>query len=157
MLPLILLLTALAATGVSLVLDPSRTRKGLVTAARSLWGITPSMLGVVGLVGLMLAVVGPETIRSLFNVHGLKGFVLVSLIGTLLTIPAPVAFPLAGSLRDMGAGLPELAAFLTTLTMVGLLTAPLEVAAFGRRFTVLRQSLSFMCAVGVGLAMGMLL
>ena len=50
-----------------------------------------------------------------------------------------------------------MASFLTTLTMVGIVTAPLEIATFGRRFTLLRQSLSLALALLVGAVMGVLL
>ncbi len=41
--------------------------------------------------------------------------------------------------------------------MVGALTAPMEIKAFGRRFTLLRQSLSLALALLVGALMGGLL
>jgi len=57
----------------------------------------------------------------------------------------------------MGASLPALASFITTLTMVGILTSPLEVKAFGRRFTFIRQFLSLILALLIGALMGVLL
>ena len=69
----------------------------------------------------------------------------------------PIAYPLAGSLHRMGASLPALASFITTLTMVGILTSALEIKAFGRRFTVIRQTLSLLLALVIGALMGVLL
>jgi uncharacterized membrane protein YraQ (UPF0718 family) len=68
-----------------------------------------------------------------------------------------MAYPMAGSLHQMGASLAALASFITTLTMVGLLSAPLEVKAFGRPFTILRQGASLILALAVGALMGVLL
>lgn len=57
----------------------------------------------------------------------------------------------------MGAPPASLAAFVTTLTMVGTVTAPIEISYFGKRFTLLRQSLSFITAILIGLLMGVFL
>ena len=104
-----------------------------------------------------MALVPPSVIANLFHAHGRVGFFLLAGLGALLTIPAPVAYPLAGSLHRMGASLPALASFITTLTMVGLLSAPLESKAFGRRFTILRQTFSLALALVIGALMGALL
>ena len=82
---------------------------------------------------------------------------LVSAIGSLITMPGPIAFPLAGSLLKLGAPPATLAAFITTLTMVGIVTAPIEISYFGKRFTIMRQSLSFITAILIGILMGIFL
>ncbi len=154
-----LILAALALTGVALsaLRDPARTRAALAQAGRAGLGLAPSLLLLTAALGLSLALIPPAALARLFQSHGVLGFFLLAGVGSLLTIPGPVAYPLAGSLHQMGAGLPALATFITTLTMVGLLTAPLEVKAFGRRFTVLRQGLSLGLALLIGALMGVLL
>lgn len=148
--------TALAVL-VSWRLDPERTRRALRIGAKSLHGLAPRILGMVALVGLVLALVPPEVIRKLFSYGGIGGFALVSAIGSILTMPAPIAFALVGSLFKLGAAPASLAAFVTTLTMVGVMTAPMEISAFGPRFTLLRQTLSFVMAIAIGLLMGAVL
>ncbi|QWV94236.1 permease [Geomonas oryzisoli] len=148
--------TALAVL-VSWRLDPERTRRALRIGAKSLHGLVPRILGMVALVGLVLALVPPELIRKLFSQGGVAGFALVSAIGSIVTMPAPIAFALVGSLFKLGAAPASLAAFVTTLTMVGVMTAPMEISCFGRRFTLLRQALCFVTAILIGLAMGVLL
>ena len=111
----------------------------------------------IGVVGLMLALVPQETLVGLFSVKGLAGFTLISLVGAFISMPAPIAFPLAGSLLTMGAAPASLAAFITTLTMVGVVSAPIEISYFGLRFTLLRQTLSLTAAIIIGLLMGVFL
>jgi len=65
-------------------------------------------------------------VKDFFLLHKIR----YSLIGTITLIPAFVAFPLVGSLMDSGAGIVTLTAFLTTLTMVGFVTFPLESRTF---------------------------
>lgn len=137
--------------------DRARTRRALEAAWRSWVGLLPSLLGLTAGIGLATALISPQAVARLFHEHGAAGFLLLSGLGALLTIPSPVAYPLAGTLHRMGASLPALASFITTLTMVGLLTAPLEVKAFGRAFTFRRQALSLALALAIGAAMGVLL
>ena len=137
--------------------DREKTRRALKIGAKSLQSLLPRILGMVALVGLVLALVPPDLLRRLFNVRGLGGYLLIAGIGSLITMPAPIAFPLAGSMLRLGAAPATLATFVTTLTMVGIVTAPMEVAHFGTRFTVVRQTLSFITAIIIGLLMGVFL
>jgi uncharacterized membrane protein YraQ (UPF0718 family) len=157
MFSLILCAVAALALALSWAKDRGRTRKALLGSARAMLNLTPSLLGMTGLVGLGLALVPPDFLANLFRHHGPAGFMLITTVGALITMPAPVAFPLAGSLMKLGVSLSALAAFITTLTMVGVVTAPLEAAYFGKRFTLVRQSLSFGLALLIGLLMGELL
>ncbi|NLX74993.1 MAG: permease, partial [Synergistaceae bacterium] len=45
-------------------------------------------------------------------------------------------------------------AFLTTLTMVGIVTFPLEKKEFGTKFTAIRNGFSFIFAIIIALIMG---
>jgi Predicted permeases len=152
----LLAITALAYL-LSLAASRRRTLAALRLGWRSLLGIAPGLLGMVGAVGLALALLPPDTLAALFRRSGVAGFVLVALTGSLVTMPAPVAFPLAGTLLRLGASLASVAAFITTLTMVGVVSAPLEIQHFGKRFTLVRQGLSFLLALTVGLLMGVVL
>ncbi len=155
--PLVLLVAAVAGVTLSALRDGARTRAALRASVRSGRGLLPGLLAVLAGVGLTMAAIPPAGVAALFQSRGTAGFFLLATLGALMTIPGPVAYPLAGSLHRMGASLPALASFLTTLTMVGALTAPMEIAAFGRRFTLLRQSLSLILALLVGALMGGLL
>jgi uncharacterized membrane protein YraQ (UPF0718 family) len=56
-----------------------------------------------------------------------------------------------------GADIVPAVAFLTTLTMVGVVTFPLEQREFGRKFAISRNVLSFVLAMGIALVMGVIL
>lgn len=134
--------------------DKVRTLDALGASTQAFIKLLPGLLGMVVLVGIALAIFSKENIVAVFNYKGLYGFILVSLLGALITIPGPIAFPLAGALFHMGVNREHLATFITTLTMVGLLSAPLEISYFGKRFTFMRQGLSFIAAIFIGLIMG---
>ncbi|GLH72758.1 hypothetical protein GETHLI_12600 [Geothrix limicola] len=157
MFSVVLLTAALGGVVVSGFRDRARTRAALLHAARSGLNLLPSLVGMTAGVGLAMAAIPATLIAQLFHAHGVAGFFLLASLGALLTIPGPMAYPLAGSLHHMGASLSALASFITTLTMVGILTSPMEVKAFGRRFTFIRQSLSLVLALLIGALMGVLL
>lgn len=127
-----------------------KTIKALETSLMSLRKLALPILGMIFLVGIILAIFPKESLVSIFNIKGVYGFLLVSLIGAIVTISGPIAFPLAGALLQIGANQDLLASFITTLTMVGIASSPLEISYFGRRFTVLRQGLSFIAAIIIG-------
>jgi uncharacterized membrane protein YraQ (UPF0718 family) len=58
---------------------------------------------------------------------------------------------------DAGASIVPAVAFLTTLTMVGVVTFPLEKKEFGLKFAVMRNTLSFISAIAIALVMGVVL
>lgn len=154
MFPLTLLGCTLAALLLSYQKDPARTLRALQVSRKAMLGMLPGLAGMILLLGLALAMIPVHALADLFRFHGLAGFALISGVGAILTMPAPIAFSLAGSLLKRGVSPAALAAFITTLTMVGTVTAPMEISYFGKRFTFVRQGLSFGLALLIGALMG---
>lgn len=116
------------------------------------------VLGVMALVALVLALLPPDLIKGLLGGENRSvSTVFGALIGTVTIMPAFIAFPLAKSLYVSGAHLVAIAAFLTTLTMVGVATYPIEVRHFGRSFTLARNGISIVMALAIAFGMGVLL
>jgi len=113
------------------------------------------IIAVIFLIGLILTLIPIDTIQNTLNSSNtLVSSIFAAIVGSLTLIPAFVAFPLVGSLVDVGAGTVVAVSFLTTLTMVGLVTFPLERKEFGTKFAVTRNSLSFIMAIVIALVMG---
>ena len=72
-------------------------------------------------------------------------------------IPSLIAFPLAASLLKGGASITAAAAFITTLTMIGTVTLPLEIKELGKKVALLRNGISFIMAIIIALIMGVML
>lgn len=150
-------LYAAAAAGLlySFVLDRQKTKKSLMVARKAFLNIFPEFSAILILIAIVLTVVPPATVRVLLGGQsGFAGMLISSLVGSVTLIPGFIAFPLAKSLVDAGAGLTQIVVFISTLMMVGFVTAPLEIRYFGRRQTILRNTLayaySFLAAVIVG-------
>lgn len=149
-------------TGGALVISLTKNKRRTLNAMKIARGMMGNMIGEIAailfLIGLILTFIPPETIKSVLGQSDQFISTIVSaVVGSITLIPAFVAFPLVGSFVDIGAGIVPAVAFLTTLTMVGVVTFPLEKQEFGLKFAVTRNTLSFLFAVMIALAMGVLI
>ena len=144
--------------GLSFAGDRQKTLLGLKKAWKSFEGILPQFLSILVLVGLMLALVDEAVISRLLGTEsGVTGMAVAAAVGSVTLIPGFIAFPLAASLLAAGAGYGQMAMFLTTLMMVGIVTLPLESTFFGKRLALTRNLLAFLYAVVSSTIMGVLL
>jgi uncharacterized membrane protein YraQ (UPF0718 family) len=142
----------------SFLKDPGKTKKALKKAWKAFDNILPQLMGILVIVGLMLAAVDPETISRLIGGEsGLSGMLLAAVVGGITLIPGFVAFPLAATLLNNGAGFMQIAVFISTLMMVGVVTLPVEIQYFGKRAAVLRNTLAFSFSFVVALVIGVIL
>ncbi|MFA5576873.1 MAG: permease [Tissierellaceae bacterium] len=140
---------------VSFFKDKKKTKQSLKKAWKSFENILPQMLAMITFIGVIVSVLSPETISKIIgNSSGWYGVIIAAILGSVTLIPAFVAFPLAAILLQNGAGYMQLSAFISTLTMVGVITFPLEIKFFGKKFTILRNSLAFTLALVVAFIIG---
>lgn len=138
--------------------DKQKTKLALKKAWKSFESILPQFLSILIIIGTLLAWFDPETISSLIGQQsGWRGIVLASLIGSITLIPGFVAFPLAAALLKSGAGLTQLAVFISTLMMVGIVTLPIEIKYFGKKAAFLRNALAFAFSYIVAIVVGVVL
>lgn len=140
---------------VSFVKDRGKTRSALIKAVRAFLNILPDFATVLAIVGLVLTFLSPSIVAGLIGRGtGILGMLVTSVVGAITLIPGFVAFPLAKSLLDRGAGIMQIAVFVSTLMMVGFVTAPLEIRYFGRKVTVLRNALAYVFSFIVAVIIG---
>lgn len=142
----------------SLVKDKKKTFTSMKKSKVMMGNMLTSIISIIALIGLVLAIIPPETIEKVLGSSNVLASTLIAaVIGSVTLIPAFVAFPLVGSLVRAGASIVPGVAFLTTLTMVGIVTFPLEAKEFGRKFALTRNILSFGFAIIIALIMGVIL
>ncbi len=142
----------------SLIKSRQKTKKAFLVAGKALLKMGPSLLAIIGIVGLTLGILTPETIEKLVGAEaGFIATVVAAVIGAITLIPSLIAFPLAGSLMRSGATVMTMSVFITTLVMVGVVTAPMEIKALGKKFTLLRNGLGLVAAFAIAGIMGVLL
>jgi uncharacterized membrane protein YraQ (UPF0718 family) len=151
------ILYALAIIGLifSFIKDKGKTKKALLTAWKSFENILPQCITVLIIIALFLTVLDTEQISELLGAEsGALGLIIGAVVGSITLMPPYVALPLAASLLKSGAGYPQITMFLTTLTMVGIVTLPVEIKYFGRRIAVKRNVYAFIFAVIISLIIG---
>ena len=156
----IYILYGLAGTGlaISFFKDRNKTKMALKKAWKSFENILPQFLSILIIIGLALAILSPETISVLLGTRsGIGGVLGAAIIGSITLIPGFVAFPLAAALLKNGAGYMQIAAFVSTLMMVGIVTLPLEIKIFGRRAAMTRNIAAFVFSLIAAIVIGVVL
>lgn len=151
-------LLALAGLIFALSRDRRRVRQALRMSLKTFIGILPPIITMIVAISLMMAFLRPDDIsRFIGDQAGFRGTLAIAAVGSVLFMPAIIAFPFAASLLEGGASVQAVAAFITTLTMIGVVTLPLEIKEFGKRMALLRNAFSAGIALLIALIMGAVL
>ncbi len=142
-------------TLVSFSKDKEKTKRALINGVKSFENIMPQFLSILVIIGILLTILKPETISKIIgNDSGVFGVVLSSLVGSVTMMPTFVAFSTGNTLIQNGAGYAQVSALITTLTMVGVLTFPLEAEYIGKKAAFYRNFLAFLFSFVVAFFMG---
>jgi len=149
---------AVAALILAFIKDKDKAVQSLRMALKSFIKMLPMVFIIIIAIGLLLGFVPPDQIsRFVGDQSGASGVLLIGVVGALLYIPALLSFPLASSIIQNGASVTAVAAFITTLTMIGIITLPLEIKILGKKMALLRNGISFVIAILIAFIMGMIL
>lgn len=155
MFTIVLYLLAFFALLFSFIKDKKKTKMALKKAWKAFENILPQFLTILIVIGIMLSILTPEYISKLIGQQsGWFGMFIAGVIGSITLIPGFVAFPLAAALLQNGAGSMQIAVFISTLMMVGIVTIPLEIRYFGKKAAILRNSLAFVFSFIVAAVIG---
>lgn len=150
--------TALALIIISMFKDKRRTKKAIKIAVRSGNNMLPILLLVITFIGILLGWIPNSWIQKyLGQSSGFWGVLGAGLIGSIVMMQSFIAYPLANSLLASGASLTVIATFLTTLTMIGMASLPLQARELGKPITIYRNLFIFIFAIIIGLLMGWIL
>ena len=146
-------------TGILLLLsflfDCSKTIKALFIAYKRFIFISPSFLAMLIFVSILLFIFPQEKIIMYLSYGNYTvNIILAALVGSITVMPGFGAFPLAGILKNSGISFTIIAAFTTTLMMVGTLTFPVEATYLGKKVTLIRNAISFIIALIIALLIG---
>jgi len=149
---------AIAGLLIAFVKNKEKAMASLKMAGKSFLNMLPMVFIIIIFIGLLLGFVPPEQIsRFVGDQSGAGGVLLIGIVGALMHIPALLSFPLASSILESGGSITAVAAFITTLTMIGMITLPLEIKILGKKMALLRNGISFVIAILIAFIMGMIL
>jgi uncharacterized membrane protein YraQ (UPF0718 family) len=132
--------------------ENSRVKEALAKALHSLVGVLPMLLAVIGLVGLFQSFVSAQMLRSLFSGSPFIDTLIGTLIGGVSIGQPVISYLIGGELLHQGISPYAVSAFILAWVTLGVIQLPLEASLFGRRFTVMRNLLSFLFAMLIGAA-----
>jgi uncharacterized membrane protein YraQ (UPF0718 family) len=140
---------------VSLLLSREKTVRAVKTALKKFTNFLPAFLSMLILVSIILFLIPDRIIlKYIGNSNQFRGILIASLFGSVTLMPGFIAYPLCGILLKKGITYMVLAAFSTTLMMVGIVTYPIEKEYFGPKVTIIRNLISFFIAICVALMTG---
>ncbi|MDV4152656.1 permease [Clostridium sp. AL.422] len=128
--------------------DKEKTKKALLKGCKSIENILPQFLGIILIVGLTLAILNPETIARIIGSNsGISGVFLSAILGSIAMMPTFVAFSTGDMLLKNGAGIAQVTALISTLTLIGIISIPLEMKYIGKRAAIYRNILAFVFSI----------
>ena len=138
--------------------DCEKTKQAIHKAWKMFMKVLPQFVSIILVVGFLMAMITPETIRSIVGTESVfMGMLMAAILGAITLVPVLVAFPIASQLLQNGAGIMQIAVFISTLTMVGIVSMPMEIKYLGRKTAILRNILSFLFAFLTAWIMGLCL
>jgi peptidoglycan/LPS O-acetylase OafA/YrhL len=145
-----------AALAASLIADRRKTLQALKVAGKRFLRLLPAFLSMLCLVAIALTLLPREVLFRYLGGEGIWSTAgIAALLGSVTLMPGFIAFPLSGLLLKEGAAYLVLAAFTTTLMMVGVVTFPIEKQYLGVKTAIIRNFISLAIALAVSAAIGL--
>lgn len=130
----------------------TRFKQALVGSLKSLYTILPMLFAVIGLIGLFQSVVTPKMLHAVFNGDVLHDTLAGTLVGGVSVGQPFFSYIIGGELIKEGISLYAVTAFILAWVTLGIVQLPLEWGLFGKRFTIVRNVLSFLFAMLIAFA-----
>lgn len=144
------------ATIISFVSNKEKTIQGLKVGWKKFSKILGTYLKLLIILSFILLISDQFIINYLGGQAPFVGLILGLIIGSITMMPGFIAYPLAGILVSRGVNYMVVAAFITTLMLVGVATYPVEKEFFGIKATIWRNIAGFLISAFIALATGIL-
>jgi len=141
---------------ISFFTDRERTIKGLKIGWKKFSKILGTYLKLLIILSIILLISDQFIINYLGGQAPFIGMIMGLIIGSITMMPGFIAYPLAGILVSRGVDYMVVAAFITTLMLVGVTTYPVEKEYFGIKATIWRNIAGFVISAMIAVATGVL-
>ena len=112
----------------------------------------PILLGVILLLGLLGTNISPQLISSIFKGKLLRDTIIGSILGSISAGNPITSYIIGAELLKEGVNLFAVTAFMIAWVTVGAIQFPAEAAILGKRFAIVRNSISFTLAILISIA-----
>ena len=133
------------------VVDKARLIHAMKRSGNQFTSMLPIFLGVVLLIGLLNTFVSRNFLAALFSGNPVLDTLLGAFFGSILAGNAINSYIIGGELLQYGVSLFTVTALIITWVTVGLVQLPVEIAALGRRFALLRNGICFILSIPIAI------
>ena len=148
----IYLIVAIGLLLLSAFRDIEKTKKALKVTGRVALTVLPVLFMIFILMGVIEAFVSKEVIAQwLGSGSSVLSIVIGEIVGCVALIEPAAVFPFGGFLHKSGANYGTIVGFVMTAILIGIATFPLEMKLFGKRFTIVRNILTFVIVFIIGI------
>lgn len=123
--------------------------RSILQSIKSFGNILPMLAAVILTMGLFQTYITEDMLKSIFSGNTLSDTLIGTLVGGVSAGNPVVSYILGGELLSSGISLYAVTAFILSWVSLGVIQLPLEWQLFGKRFTVVRNVLSFVGAIVV--------
>ncbi|MGB9749626.1 MAG: permease [Caldisericia bacterium] len=110
------------------------------------------------IIAILEKFLSPQSVSQfLLKFKGFLGIIVGALTGSVMMGPAATSYPIGQYLFAHNASVSLVTAFLFTWVGIGVVALPLEFKFLGKKFTLLRNSFTFVAAILIALIMGVIL
>ena len=122
-------------------------KKAFKKALINFISITPMMLAVIGLVGLMQVYLSPEILSTFFGYGDMTDTLVGTVAGAVSMGQGMISYVVAEGLMEQGVSHYALSAFILAWVTLGVVQLPAEASVFGVRFTFYRNVLTVISTI----------
>jgi len=127
-------------------------KKAFTKALISFISITPMLIAVMGLVGLMQVYLTPDILSTFFGHGSLVDTLVGTLAGAVSMGQGMISYVVAEGLLEQGVSHYALSAFILAWVTLGFVQLPAEASVFGLKFTFYRNILTLISTIIVSYA-----
>ncbi len=113
--------------------------------------ILPILTGVVLLIGLFNAFASKDILASIFSGNMFKDLLSGAFFGSILAGNPINSYVIGGELLNKGVNLFAVTAFIMAWVTVGIIQLPVEIAALGKGFALVRNTISFILSMVIAM------
>jgi len=128
-----------------------KLKQAVKQSTKNILNFLPLMTGVVLLISLIRTLIPSSLYLNLFQKNAFFNSIIGGLLGSILAGNPSTSYIIGGEFLKEGVGLVAVTAFLLTWVTVGLVQFPAEFIMLGKKFTILRNLLSFVFSIIVAL------
>ncbi|MEA1954060.1 MAG: permease [Campylobacterota bacterium] len=127
-------------------------KKAFKKALMSFISISPMLIAVMGLVGLMQVYVTPKILSTFFGHGSLTDTLVGTLAGAVSMGQGMISYVVAEGLLEQGVSHYALSAFILAWVTLGFVQLPAEATVFGLKFTFYRNILTLISTISIAYA-----